>query len=321
MSPFGPPDIEKLRETRNVKGLTKALGYQKDWPIQVAAAEALGEIGDEGAIIPLVKTALTHDAGEWRTDSTSKRDRELGCAAARALARIGPQAVAPLVEALGIIEMEASAVGGVPADAVKALKKRIHAPGADMRLKVVAHAAGALGEIRWQPAADHLARLEPALAHLVKQMEGPFGPISPQAIAYGKQLDYVSIARSNVTRALEQIWGLQMTTTRELATIRQRMRAAETQAEAQQELRKRAESVTSAADAIAVLVELYDATGGEGFVTLSVAAEPVRTVGERLNESGSFQLMQEAHSLFAEERPHLARNLEMVWDGIGTWGG
>ena len=53
MSPFGPPDIEKLRETRNVQGLTKALGYKKDWAIQVATAEALGEIGDEGAIIPI----------------------------------------------------------------------------------------------------------------------------------------------------------------------------------------------------------------------------------------------------------------------------
>lgn len=316
MSPFGPPDIEKLRETRNVRGLMKALAYQKDWSVQVAAAEALGELGDERAIMSLVKTALAHDSGDWRTGS-SKDEHEVGCAAARALARIGPQAVETLVEALGIIEMEASAVRGVHADAVKAFNKRFYAPGADMRLKVVAHAAGALGEIQWLPAADHLARLEPALAQLVKQMEGPLGPISPQAFAYGKQLDYVAIARSRVTRALEQIWGLPMTTSRELATTRQRVRAAE----AIQEVRERAASVTSAADAVAALVELYDATGGEGFVTLSPAAEPVRQVGERLDEIGGFELMLEAHGLFAAERPHMGRNLEMVWDRIGSWSG
>jgi hypothetical protein len=31
--------------------------------------------------------------------------------------------------------------------------------------------------------------------------------------------------------------------------------------------------------------------------------------------------MKEAHALFAGERPRMARNLEMVWDGVGTWGG
>lgn len=322
MSPFGPPDIEKLRARRNVKGLAKALDYEKDWAValKVAAAEALGEIGDERAILPLVKTALTHDAGDWRTGS-SKDEREVARAAARALLKIGPQAVAPLVEALGIIEVESSAVGGVHADAVRSLKKR-YVKGADMRLKVVAHAAAALGEIEWGAAADHLARLEPALANLVSQMEGGRGPLSPQALAYGRQLDYVAVARSRVTRALEQIWGLPMAVNeRELATTRRRARVAEAQAETQQELRKRAAMVTSAADAVVVLVELYDATGGEGFVTLSPAAEPVRQVGERLDEIGGIELMRDAHALFVGERPHLARNLEMVWDGIGTWSG
>lgn len=31
--------------------------------------------------------------------------------------------------------------------------------------------------------------------------------------------------------------------------------------------------------------------------------------------------MKEAHALFAALRPKMARNLEMVWDGIGTWAG
>jgi hypothetical protein len=47
----------------------------------------------------------------------------------------------------------------------------------------------------------------------------------------------------------------------------------------------------------------------------------IRLSAERLFESGGFELMKEAHALFAGERPRMARNLEMVWDGVGTWGG
>ncbi len=31
--------------------------------------------------------------------------------------------------------------------------------------------------------------------------------------------------------------------------------------------------------------------------------------------------MLEAHKMFAAERPRMARNLEIIWDGIGTWQG
>ena len=82
----------------------------------------------------------------------------------------------------------------------------------------------------------------------------------------------------------------------------------------------RISSVASAGEATAVLVELYDATPG-GFLRDAPDAEFVRMVGARLNQLGGFRLMLEGHALFAAERPHMARNLEMVWDGIGTWAG
>ena len=46
------PNVEKLRRRRDVNGLIKALEYE-DWQIRRQAADALGEIGDNGAIKPL----------------------------------------------------------------------------------------------------------------------------------------------------------------------------------------------------------------------------------------------------------------------------
>ena len=54
MGLFGPPDIEKLKARRDVKGLIKALGYPDDYRVRAAAAWALAEIGDTLAIGPLI---------------------------------------------------------------------------------------------------------------------------------------------------------------------------------------------------------------------------------------------------------------------------
>lgn len=57
---FGPPDVEKLKSARDVKGLYKALGYQKESRVRLEAANALGIIGDDGAVKPLIE-ALKDD--------------------------------------------------------------------------------------------------------------------------------------------------------------------------------------------------------------------------------------------------------------------
>lgn len=73
-----------------------------------------------------------------------------------------------------------------------------------------------------------------------------------------------------------------------------------------------------------VLIKLYSSSPkGEGFIPNSYAAESVREVGEKLNAAGGFQLMLSVHKQFAAIYNVMgtARNLEMVWDGIGNWRG
>ncbi len=85
---FGPPNIEKMKAKNDVKGLVKALGYQKDEDVRKAAAEALSRIGAP-AVEPL-------------TSALKDKDADVCSAAARALGRIGdPRAVEPLTTALG----------------------------------------------------------------------------------------------------------------------------------------------------------------------------------------------------------------------------
>ncbi len=63
----------------------------------------------------------------------------------------------------------------------------------------------------------------------------------------------------------------------------------------------------------------------EGFIVSSPEAEAIRKHGETLNSIGGMDLMRQAHARFAQQcneiGPGLARNLEMVWDGIGEWRG
>lgn len=54
------PDIAALQAARDVDGLIAALKYKKDARIRLAAAQALGELGDLRAKIPL-HTALEDD--------------------------------------------------------------------------------------------------------------------------------------------------------------------------------------------------------------------------------------------------------------------
>jgi HEAT repeat protein len=74
-------DVKKLKESRNVQGLINALQH-KDPTVQYDAAEALGEIGDNRAIVPLLGALKNDETGgvRWK--------------AAEALAKLGTPAVA-----------------------------------------------------------------------------------------------------------------------------------------------------------------------------------------------------------------------------------
>ena len=47
----------------------------------------------------------------------------------------------------------------------------------------------------------------------------------------------------------------------------------------------------------------------------------IRQIGAWLNENGGKPAMLDAHEQFAGRSSRGARNLEMMWDGIGTWQG
>lgn len=81
------PNVTKLREKKNVQGLALALD-DKDPEVQYRAAEALGDIGDEKSVSPLI-TAMT------RSEYSGVRWK-----AAEALSKIGDPAVGSLITLL-----------------------------------------------------------------------------------------------------------------------------------------------------------------------------------------------------------------------------
>jgi hypothetical protein len=83
-----PPDVAKLVQEGDVDGLVRALDHEKDPSIPVAAAKALGDLGDARAVEPLA-TVLGYESGNLRG------------AAASALGQIGDaRAVEPLLASL-----------------------------------------------------------------------------------------------------------------------------------------------------------------------------------------------------------------------------
>lgn len=136
MGLFGPPNIEKMKNKRDVDGLIKALTYpdngdvrknaalalgtlkdasaveplifaleKKGWdlPLNLAAAESLGKIRDERAVIPLISKLFSAYECE---------------VAAEALAQIGAPAVGPLIAF--VMENQRSPMAN---EALAALKK------------------------------------------------------------------------------------------------------------------------------------------------------------------------------------------------------
>ena len=75
-------------------------------------------------------------------------------------------------------------------------------------------------------------------------------------------------------------------------------------------------------DSVDELVRLYT-NNPDGFYSDSPSAEPVKEIGRKLNDAGGFDMMLQAHEMFSARANILgaSRNLEMMWDGIGSWRG
>lgn len=85
---FGPPNIERMKKRKNVRGLIKALKHE-DNKIRLGATGALGEIEDPAAVAPLIQLLKSESPG-------SRVQKH----AVWALGRIGSPALTPLIEAL-----------------------------------------------------------------------------------------------------------------------------------------------------------------------------------------------------------------------------
>ncbi|HYC20073.1 MAG TPA: HEAT repeat domain-containing protein, partial [Candidatus Bathyarchaeia archaeon] len=143
---FGTPNVQKMKEKRDVKRLIKALGYQQSSDVRRAAAEALGTIGDGRAVEPLVKALNDSD---WLVRRK----------AAEALGTIGDgRAVEPLVKALNDADSDvrksvAEALSKIGEPAVEPLIKALN----DTSEYVCEGAVEALGKIGWAPGSDEAA--------------------------------------------------------------------------------------------------------------------------------------------------------------------
>lgn len=77
---FGPPDVDKLSDKRDVKGLTKAWRYPKSEWVRCQATIALGWIGDARAVEPLI--AALKDENERVCEAAAKALKQLRAACA-----------------------------------------------------------------------------------------------------------------------------------------------------------------------------------------------------------------------------------------------
>ena len=138
MGIFGPPNIEELKASRNVKELIKALSYKRDYSVPTEAADALVELA---AVEPLIKAlkGKNTDIRYWAAEALGKigdrraveplievlRDKEVSIQrhAALALGEIGDKrAIEPLIGALRDVDWYVRKYAAEPL-MVKVLKK------------------------------------------------------------------------------------------------------------------------------------------------------------------------------------------------------
>lgn len=174
----GPPNIDKLKAKKDVKGLIKALEYRSSGQIRAEAAQGLGEIKDRAALRPLI-AILTDE------------DQDVRKASADALGAIGDsEAASALIKSLedkveDVRQTAATALGRLDAHAVKPLLAALKNGSQRVRWG----AAVALGEIgnptAIRPLIEQVGvnRNDDYVRQAVSVALGRFGPVAVEILS------------------------------------------------------------------------------------------------------------------------------------------
>jgi HEAT repeat protein len=201
---FGPPNVGRLKQRRDVTGLIKALAHRKEAGVRRAAAQALGENPGPMAVEPLIAALKDQDA-QVRVAAVAALGRQRDARAAESLAALLRRGVFELREAA------AEALGQTgDARAVPPLLGALRDPEHSVRRI----AAGALDLLGWEPdrgtdgAAYWVAKEEwarcgtlgaPAIGPLTGVLEDPyFSRDAYRAVA-------VALGQTGDARALEPL--------------------------------------------------------------------------------------------------------------------
>lgn len=107
MALFGPPNVERLVAHQDIRGLIRALDYERDAEVRRQSAEALGLMGDEQALAPL-------------TFRLSDQDLNVRKAAARSLGQLGDARAVPALT--GLVEQGPDELAVVAIQALGSIK-------------------------------------------------------------------------------------------------------------------------------------------------------------------------------------------------------
>jgi len=308
------PNIQKLMAAQDVDGLRAALRHP-DTEIRRDAARALGWIES-----PPGATERHHRQYHWRANRLGTRTRvELPPIASGRQGVVPQEAVADLEacwregelsKLLVQDALEAMASIGGPAG-VEAVIRSIAELGRRQKFQIDKY--------------EYFCKL--GVDELIGILHDEARPLDLRAsvctaLTYHPQAPWTA---EEVARASTAVADFRRRRDEQAAREQEEKEARASAAAAREErlrlfLASAAPSAEEAADILAWAYDLSPYPGG-GFVKVETPARLVRLIGQRLDESGGFPLMIDAHARFSVLRPAMARNLEMVWDGIGAWNG
>lgn len=315
MGIFGPPNVEKMKQKRDIEGLTKALRH-KEVTIRHKAASALGELDDPQCADPLI--AALDDIDEVvRTTAASNltrvnmsvpedvqklanaiyamanKDDALRCRAVEQLQELrdlrGLRALSAALMDTSSDVRKAAVTALSKFDVERAMEAITFAKVFDDKDRSVRIAfIATLGELAHPKAVDFL------LAAFLSSSGDP------------ELQEKVAFSMGRLARKMPDNPILQKFTT----TAKQTKKNSQDQSEVM--------------DAVDRLVSIYQQQP-QGFIQgqNSPAELEIRRIGQILYDQGGMDLMRSTHASFASKCsiPGASRNLEHMWDGIGGWQG